>query len=34
VLDAVAHILPVERLPDGPAPIRTDDAMKTAVIVK
>ena len=34
VLDAVAHILQANGFPDGPAPLKNDDAMKTAVIVK
>ena len=34
VLDAVAHILQSNGFPDGPAPLKNDDAMKTAVIVK
>ena len=33
-LDAVAHILLLNGFPDGPAPLKNDDAMKTAVIVK
>ena len=33
-LDAVAHILQANGFPDGPAPLKNDDAMKTAVIVK
>jgi len=33
-LDAVAHILQLNGFPDGPAPLKNDDAMKTAVIVK
>ena len=34
VLDAVAHILQSNGFPDGPAPLKNDDAMKAAVIVK
>jgi len=34
VLDAVAHILQSNGFPDGPAPLKNDDAMKSAVIVK
>ena len=34
VLDAVAHILQANGFPDGPAPLKNDDAMKAAVIVK
>ena len=34
VLDAVAHILQTNGFPDGPAPLKNDDAMKSAVIVK
>jgi len=34
VLDAVAHILQSNGFPDGPAPLKNDDQMKTAVIVK
>ncbi|HXT70518.1 MAG TPA: cytochrome c [Vicinamibacterales bacterium] len=33
-LDAVAHILQLNGYPDGPAPLKNDDVMKTAVIVK
>jgi mono/diheme cytochrome c family protein len=33
-LDAVAYILQANGFPDGPAPLKNDDAMKTAVIVK
>ena len=33
-LDAVAHILQINGFPDGPAPLKNDDQMKTAVIVK
>ena len=33
-LDAVAYILQANGFPDGPAPLKNDDTMKTAVIVK
>lgn len=34
VLDSVAHILQANGFPDGPAPLKNDEAMKTAIIVK
>ena len=33
-LDAVAYILQINGFPDGPEPLKNDDAMKTAAIVK
>ena len=33
-LDSVAYLLQANGFPDGPAPLKNDDAMKTAIIVK
>ena len=33
-LDAVAYILQLNGYPDGPAPLKNDDVMKNALIVK